>query len=114
MHPSHSRHGVLSWEVFVTRSEDGKRLQSTRYGCEAPASTQSSGKSPEDAAGAVRKKSSVRRQQDDATYWESRAERTRRQAGRYQDQATREHFLKIAAGYEALAASARSVGRVSE
>lgn len=47
--------------------------------------------------------------QNDAEYWASRAERTRRQASRYQDLAIQDHFMKIAAGYDALAQQARSV-----
>ncbi|GAB6996207.1 MAG: hypothetical protein CFE30_17795 [Bradyrhizobium sp. PARBB1] len=98
----------------MKRSEHTKRRRSKRCGREAAADPQPSGKPAEEAAGAVQRKPPVRGPQDDAAYWESRAERTRRQAGRYQDQATREHFMKIAAGYEALAASARSVGRGAE
>ena len=59
----------------------------------------------------AQKKPRAGKPQDDASYWASRAERTKRQAARHQDQATRDHFMKIAAGYEALACSARSVGR---
>jgi hypothetical protein len=44
----------------------------------------------------------------DADYWESRAEKTRRQAGQYQNQAIRDHFMRIAAGYEELARMARA------
>lgn len=95
----------------MKRSEHAKRRRSTRRGGEAAVGMHPSGKPAENAAGGVRKKPSVGTPQDDATYWESRAERTRRQAGRYQDKATRDHFMKIAAGYEALAGWARSVGR---
>ena len=59
----------------------------------------------------AQKKPRAGKPQDDASYWASRAERTKRQAARHQDQATRDHVMKIAAGYEALARSARSVGR---
>ena len=53
---------------------------------------------------------SVKDQQShDADYWESRAERTRRLAGGYHDRAIRDHFMKIAAGYEELARSTRAV-----
>jgi hypothetical protein len=61
------------------------------------------------AAGAERDRSPVGKPQDDVNYWQSRAERTRRQAGRYRDPAVRDHFMKIAAGYDELARSARSV-----
>lgn len=50
-----------------------------------------------------------RKRQDDVDYWQSRAERTRRQASRYRDQAIRDPFMKIAAGYDELARSARNV-----
>ncbi|WP_143271610.1 hypothetical protein [Bradyrhizobium mercantei] len=57
----------------------------------------------------AQEKSRAEKPQDDASYWASRAERTKRQAARHEDQATRDLFMKIAAGYEALACSARSV-----
>lgn len=98
----------------MKRSEHAKQRRSERCGREAAVGIQQSGKPAEIAARAVQRKPPVGAPQDDATYWESRADRTRRQAGRYQDQATREHFMKIAAGYEALAASARSVGQGPE
>ena len=39
----------------------------------------------------------------DAKYWHSRAERTRKQALRYEEAAVRDHFVKIADGYDELA-----------
>jgi hypothetical protein len=46
---------------------------------------------------------------DDADYWQSRAERTRKQSQRYKQPAVRQHFAKIAAGYDALARRARAI-----
>jgi hypothetical protein len=95
----------------VKRSELGKLGRSKRRGREAATLVQPSDRSAKNAAVTVRKRLPAGRPQDDATYWESRAERMTRQAARHQDQAVREHFMKIAAGYEALAGWARSVQR---
>ena len=47
----------------------------------------------------------------DAEYWQSRAERTRNESRRYKQNAVRDHFLKIAAGYDELARRARESSR---
>jgi hypothetical protein len=49
---------------------------------------------------------SPRLRHDDAEYWQSRAERTRNQSRRYKQSAVRDHFAKIAAGYDELASRA--------
>jgi hypothetical protein len=46
---------------------------------------------------------------EDAEYWQSRAERTRSQSQRYKQAAVRDHFGKIAAGYDELARRAREL-----
>jgi hypothetical protein len=43
----------------------------------------------------------------DAEYWQARAERARKQSRRYKEPAVRDHFVKIAAGYDELARCAR-------
>ena len=50
-----------------------------------------------------------RSHQDDADYWQSRANRTKRQASGFHGH-TREHLMKLAAGYEQLAQNARNIG----
>jgi len=40
---------------------------------------------------------------DDAEYWHSRAERARKESRRHEQPAVRDHFVKIAAGYDELA-----------
>jgi hypothetical protein len=51
--------------------------------------------------------------QDDADYWQSRADRTKRQANQFHGH-TREHLMKLAAGYEQLARNARNIGGVTD
>ncbi len=46
---------------------------------------------------------------EDAEYWQSRAERTRSQSRRYKQPAVRDHFVKIAAGYDELARRTREL-----
>ena len=84
-----------------------KQRPSRRHANEAQPPRQAAKKVDE----VVHKRPRAGKPQDDASYWESRAERTKRQAARHQDPAIRDHFMKIAAGYEALARSARSVGQ---
>lgn len=88
-------------------SRYAKQRPSQQHGNEAQPPRQAAKKADE----VVQKKPRAGKPQDDASYWESRAERTKRLAARHQDPATRDHFMKIAAGYEALARSARSVGQ---
>lgn len=45
----------------------------------------------------------------DGDYWKQRAERARRMARRYDQQHIRDHFMKIAAGYDQLAERAYDV-----
>jgi hypothetical protein len=51
---------------------------------------------------------------EDAEYWQSRAERPRNQSRRYKQPAVRDHFVKIAAGYDELARRAREPGFEAE
>jgi hypothetical protein len=51
----------------------------------------------------------IKTQDGDAEYWQSRAERTRTRSRRYKQPAVRDHFGKIAAGYEELARRAHEV-----
>ncbi|UGA44620.1 hypothetical protein HU230_0000855 [Bradyrhizobium quebecense] len=95
------------WEICMMCSEYAKQRPSQQHGTEAQPPRQAA----KNAVDVAQKKPRAGKPQDDASYWTSRAERTKRQAARHQDQATRDHFMKIAAGYEALARSARSVGR---
>ncbi|MHC2465240.1 hypothetical protein ACVIHD_004252 [Bradyrhizobium embrapense] len=92
-------------------SGDGKRRLPQQHGNEAVIVGRPPRQAAKNADEVVQKKPRARKLQDDASYWASRAERTKRQAARHPDQATRDHFMKIAAGYEALARLARSVGR---
>jgi hypothetical protein len=90
-------------------SGDAKRTLPQRHRNEADTVAQPPSQAAKKADEVVQKKAHAREAQDDASYWTSRAERTKRQAARHRDQAIRDHFMKIAAGYEALALSARSV-----
>ncbi|QOZ33667.1 hypothetical protein XH92_20020 [Bradyrhizobium sp. CCBAU 53421] len=99
-----------SREIGAMCAGDGKRRLPQQHGSGAVTVAQPR-QAAKNADEVAEKKPRARKPQDDASYWASRAERTKRQAARHQDQATRDHFMKIAAGYEALARSARSVGQ---
>jgi hypothetical protein len=51
------------------------------------------------------------KQASDADYWRDRAKKAKRQAQSYQDRDTRDHLMKIVAGYEELAERAEGVQR---
>lgn len=92
-------------------SGDAKPRQPQQHGNEVVTVVPPSPQAAKNADEVVQKKPRALKPQDDASYWASRAERTKCLAARHQDQAIRDHFMEIAAGYEELARSARSVGR---
>lgn len=51
---------------------------------------------------------------NDAGYWHSRAERMRNRSRRYKQPAVRDHFVKIAAGYDELARGASMKTNMAE
>ena len=65
--------------------------------------------SPVTTVRAGTKRSRFTKHQSDADYWQSRADRTKLQANRFRHH-TRDHLMKVAAGYEQLAQNARGIG----